>query len=231
MITYNTIFKLLGYILIKGNNELLKIMFALQTKLNIKTNGDIWLEGKTKEGRGINWYRCIYMEAAEAIDSFNWKHWKDINSADDWHNLLVELVDIWHFIMSEAIRLNISYSEINTKFVANKNRQKLIDKLELIMQLSLDASINNKPTIIAIISEFICAIGYAGMDICDLYNRYIVKNQLNIFRQDNGYKSGNYQKIWQGKEDNVVAFEIMAKGNISPDELYLQLQLHYSNIQ
>jgi hypothetical protein len=40
----------------------------LQQKLNDATNGLIWTEGATKEGRQISWLRCIYMEAAEAID-------------------------------------------------------------------------------------------------------------------------------------------------------------------
>jgi hypothetical protein len=35
------------------------------------------------------------MEAAEAIDSFNWKHWKDIEGEPDLDNAKVELVDIW----------------------------------------------------------------------------------------------------------------------------------------
>ena len=54
-------------------------MFALQKQLNDETNGEIWIEGITKENRKISWYRGIYMEVAEAIDSFNWKHWKNIN--------------------------------------------------------------------------------------------------------------------------------------------------------
>ena len=59
-------------------------MYKLQDKLNRDTNGAEWAtSGMTKEGREINWLRCIYMETAEAIDSMNWKHWKDINSSDD----------------------------------------------------------------------------------------------------------------------------------------------------
>ena len=52
-------------------------MFVLQKQLNDYTNGEIWIEGITKENRKISWYRGIYMEVAEAIDSFNWKHWKN----------------------------------------------------------------------------------------------------------------------------------------------------------
>ena len=45
-----------------------------------------WIKGVTKDNRKIDWFRCIYMEAAEAIDSLNWKHWKDINKPDDMNN-------------------------------------------------------------------------------------------------------------------------------------------------
>jgi hypothetical protein len=44
-------------------------MFALQKQLNDETNGEIWITGVTKENRKISWYRGIYMEVAEAIDS------------------------------------------------------------------------------------------------------------------------------------------------------------------
>ncbi len=210
---------------------LIKTMFELQTQLNEKTNGLSWLQGITKDGRDINWNRCIYMETAEAIDSFNWKHWKDIGASDDWDNLLVEIIDIWHFLMSEAIRLNFNYHNVNSNFIANKNRIELIKSLEKLMQLSLMASITNNNNINDIFAVFIEILSYAGMDIKELYNRYIIKNQLNIFRQDNGYKEGSYNKIWHGKEDNVIAFEIMANNNISPDELYKQLSVIYSKIK
>ena len=62
-------------------------MFDLQRQLNDHTNGVMWVDGITKENRNISWYRCIYMEAAEAIDSFNWKHWKSIHTDPDWANI------------------------------------------------------------------------------------------------------------------------------------------------
>jgi hypothetical protein len=69
----------------------IKQMFELQQKLNDATNGLIWTEGATKEGRQISWLRCIYMEAAEAIDSFNWKHWKDIEGEPDLILLIIPI--------------------------------------------------------------------------------------------------------------------------------------------
>ena len=62
------------------NVEILENMLKLQQKLNDETNGLNWEEGYTKEGKLISWRRCIYMECAELIDSFSWKHWKNITS-------------------------------------------------------------------------------------------------------------------------------------------------------
>ena len=88
-------------------------MVELQIELNKITNGDKWLEGITREGAIINWGRCIYMETAELIDSFPWKHWKDINAAPDIENIKMELVDIWHFIISSQIELHYKRGEEN----------------------------------------------------------------------------------------------------------------------
>jgi hypothetical protein len=35
------------------------------------------------------------------------------------------------------------------------------------------------------------------------------KNCLNVFRQENGYKKGEYTKIWYGKEDNHYLVEFL----------------------
>ncbi len=206
-------------------------MVELQRHLNNSTNGSNWVDGTTKDGRMINWNRCIYVEAIEALDSFNWKHWKDINTSDDWDNLLVELVDIWHFLMSEA--LTLGHPIILPKLNVNKNRAQLIIQLEIIAKLALDSSLvskNRSGNIEEMLKSFFSAIACANLPIADLYCRYVVKNQLNILRQDYGYKYGNYQKIWHGKEDNVVAFKLMTDNNFTPSELYQELKKVYVNL-
>ena len=202
-------------------------MLDLQLQLNNNTNGEIWLDGKTKEGRQINWHMCIYMEAVEALDSFNWKHWKDINSNDDMDNIKVEIIDIWHFVMSEAIYQKntdfLSAFENNTTVF---NREKTIQSLEKLVNIA-----SGYQDINAIAVEFFNTLKYAGLSIQDLYKNYLVKNILNKFRQDNGYKNGTYLKNWNGVEDNVVAFEIIEKqGDISPNELYQELEEHYKTL-
>jgi hypothetical protein len=43
----------------------------------------------------------------------------------------------------------------------------------------------------------------------ELYRRYVGKNVLIFFRQDNGYKDGIYRKTWEGREDNEHLVELM----------------------
>ena len=210
-------------------------MFKLQKKLNDATNGEIWTEGATKEKRIISWHRCIYMEAAEAIDSFNWKHWKDIEAEHDWENARVELVDIWHFIMSEGIHIGDSrYAEAFLEIVPEKepNGDKLIEIIERLLAASAQSCVDHEYNRYhEVVNHFFSAIKEIGMDIDDLYKRYVVKNQLNQFRQDHGYKNGTYIKIWGDVEDNVIAFQIMEdQPEISPEVLYQELESKYKEI-
>ena len=175
------------------------------------------------------------MEVAEAIDSFNWKHWKNINDEPDWDNIRVELVDIWHFVMSESIRINDqSYANkhLDMKAKGDFDSDVLISLLEKMLKLSVVSSIDKEINNIREITDtFFIIISQLGIDVENLYKRYIVKNQLNTFRQQNGYKDGSYMKIWGGVEDNVVAFDIMNMNpKITPTELYDKLDSVYSKL-
>ena len=219
------------------------LMLQLQNQLNDATNGDKWTEGITKNGRDINWKRCIYMECAEMIDSFSWKHWKSLNQEADWDNLQIEVVDVWHFIMSLAIEnyslnlkggiedlaLNISQSTSFSKIdVQSKNfdtQENVIEKVENLIRLSLE---KEKFDIDMLISEFFDLAVMSGLDLNTLYRLYVGKNILNQFRQDNGYKDGSYIKVWNGEEDNVVMKRIWENNaDIQPDILYKELAKIY----
>ncbi len=80
-------------------------MLRLQQSLNDSTNGEGWEYGVTKGGKVIDWNRCIYMEVAELVNSYPWKHWKGVDAQPDYENIKIEIVDIWHFVMSEALRV------------------------------------------------------------------------------------------------------------------------------
>lgn len=219
------------------------LMLQLQADLNEATNGEKWTSGITKNGKVINWRRCIYMECAEMIDSFTWKHWKNIDQEADWDNLQVEVVDVWHFIMSLAIEnysqtlrgqvedlaINISESEsfkkIDTQEELFANQDETIHMIESIM---IDTLSRGPLDLEKLISDFFDLVVMSGLNLESLYNLYVGKNILNQFRQDNGYKDGTYIKVWAGEEDNVVMKKILEQNSdIKPDELYKELTKLY----
>jgi len=207
-------------------------MFTLQDKLNTNTNGKNWKSGITNKGKEINWNRCIYMEAAEAIDSFpTWKHWKNIDAKPNWDNLKIEIVDIWHFIMSEMIvkygieesveRCYYFYDTTNFKQLAKKFS--MFDILEDIM---LDSLLKRVPYEMF----FVAVRKIKNFNMDDIYSLYIGKNCLNQFRQEHGYKEGTYIKEWNGKEDNVYMQNLMKDNpSMNYDELYASLEEIYRN--
>ena len=219
------------------------LMIQLQNQLNDATNGEDWTKGLTKNGRVIDWKRCIYMECAEMIDSFSWKHWKSLDQATDWDNLQIEVIDVWHFIISLAIEnyathfkggvddlaINISHLSSFSKIeIENKSfdtQGNIITKVENIMRLCLDLG---ELEIEKLIEEFFELVVMSGLDLQSLYRLYVGKNILNQFRQDNGYKDGSYVKVWGKEEDNVVMMRIWQEsGDVAPDLLYKELAKSY----
>jgi dimeric dUTPase (all-alpha-NTP-PPase superfamily) len=217
-------------------------MLELQQQLNDATNGKNWEAGVTKNGKKIDWRRCIYLETAELIESYPWKHWKNIDASPDYENIKIELVDIWHFIMSEALRIykidglgdieklsqNIismeAYSELESGVDRNLDVYEQIALVEeMIKRLFCEDDINE------LINIFLKTTANLALNLSTLYALYIGKNILNKFRQDHGYKDGSYIKIWNGEEDNVVMQKLLQeKSNITPDELYESLKVAYS---
>ena len=222
------------------------LMLQLQNQLNNATNGEEWVKGITKNGKKINWKRCIYMESAEMIDSFPWKHWKAIDAEPDWDNLKIEVVDVWHFIMSLAIEFytkemmggiediaihaaNLeAFSLIDNNHARFDEQDVIMSKIEDIMRdvLSLE-----KLDLDALFTHFFELVSMSGLNLHSLYLLYIGKNVLNQFRQDNGYKEGTYIKTWDGDEDNVWMQKILEENpDIRPEELYRELAKLYHQV-
>jgi len=229
-----------------NRKTMLTEMFLLQQKLNDDTNGLGWEKGYNKHDRIINWRRCIYMECAELIDSFNWKHWKDIDISPDWNNITIELVDIWHFIMSLGLEeyKNKNLGNINdlvsyvsdTKYFdefctdsihpSDDDSLSIINSIEHMMKDTLVQENFYKIT-----DDFFSSAIECGLSMEDLYKYYLGKNILNGFRQDNGYKEGTYKKIWNGKEDNDVMMRILEEdSSLTAETLYTKLKEAYSSL-
>ena len=217
-------------------------MLSLQQQLNDATNGENWEEGVTKNGKKIDWRRCIYLEAAELVESYPWKHWKNIDASADYENIKIELVDIWHFVMSEALRLyktdnlgtieelgqNIMAMEAYTN-LENPQDSELDSYEQIALVEEMIKVLFCSDDIDQLINSFLNVTSKLGLNLSTLYALYIGKNILNKFRQDNGYKDGSYVKVWNGEEDNVVMQGLLAnRANTTPNELYEALELAYT---
>ncbi len=217
-------------------------MLLLQQELNDATNGKDWERGITKNSKIIDWKRCIYLESAELIESYPWKHWKNIDAKPDYDNIKIEVVDIWHFIMSQMLQ---DYKNQNLGDITSLAEK--IVSLPNYLQFTQDIKPTDKDHYeqIAVVEDLLkvlfcdlsakklmqCFIEVAlqsQLNLDTLYQLYIGKNILNQFRQDHGYKDGSYIKIWGGKEDNVVMQKILEEqSSITPKELYHKLEMHY----
>lgn len=227
----------------QGNlmNKILQ-MLQLQQQLNDATNGKGWEQGITKNGKEIDWRRCAYLECAELIESYPWKHWKNIDAQPDYNNIKIETVDIWHFIMSQALEdykmqnrgsiqdlaTNITQIPTFNTFTqetkpTDKNSYQQIATVESLIKILFC-----KGSTLELIESFLTLALQSQLNLDTLYRLYIGKNILNQFRQDNGYKQGTYIKTWQGKEDNVIMQTILGKEpDITPQALYQALQDNY----
>jgi dimeric dUTPase (all-alpha-NTP-PPase superfamily) len=219
--------------------ELLE-MFELQQQLNDATNGNAWQTGVTKDGKTIDWHRCIYMESAELIDSFSWKHWKNIAAEPDWANVKIEVVDIWHFVMSEVLKQeeprDLSVATITNltsfqQFMKSEGDQRLSDLDYITHVEALMADALAKKSYIALSEKFFEIAYYSGLTFFDLYKLYLGKNVLNIFRQDHGYKEKSYIKEWNGEEDNVVMQRLLDENpSLTAKQLYDELDVIYQGL-
>jgi len=222
----------------------IETMLRLQQELNDSTNGTGWEEGTTKNNKKIDWRRCIWLEAAELVESYPWKHWKSIDADPDYANIKIEAVDIWHFVMSEALRQfsvegrgditvlaeTMTATKAYEAFVSGQPLARTDHYQEIARVERMVALLFSDAPVEAWTEQFYLVALQSGLDLDELYRLYVGKNILNRFRQDHGYKEGTYIKIWQGEEDNVVMQRILKKSeNIAPQELYALLKNAYSS--
>jgi len=220
----------------------IKAMLTLQQQLNDATNGIGWEQGRTQNGKTIDWRRCIWLEAAELVESYPWKHWKSIDSAPDYANIKIEAVDIWHFVMSEALRqfsvdgrgdiaalstamrTGEAYESFaNGPIPEHGDPYQDIAEVERLVALLFAGAPIEEWT-----AQFYRVALLSGLDLDALYRLYVGKNILNRFRQDHGYKEGSYIKIWDGLEDNVVMQRLLEGPEApSPEALYRRLEEAY----
>ncbi len=112
--------------------ELVK-MFELQDELNA------YIDKNWKSNRSLlDWSVAIFIETAELIESLDWKWWK--KQQIDLDNVLIEIVDIWHFGISAILNSIDDKKELEEQIELYLDRF-YHHKTTPILQLSFDDSI------------------------------------------------------------------------------------------
>ncbi len=92
-------------------------IFRMQEVLNKKIGVDLaHLTPEDKTKWALNYSRAMTQEIAELIDSFPWKWWAKYQKIDE-QNARVEVVDLFHFLVSLAQTLGMTAQDIYDGYV------------------------------------------------------------------------------------------------------------------
>lgn len=200
-------------------------MLELQHRMNQKVHSD-WI------AQNFEWYRAIWIECGELMEHYGYKWWK--KQTPDVEQVRLEVIDIWHFGLSALF---------NKDFDATRDLQPLAADIEselhakggadvrLATEALAEHSLRTKSFSVALFADL---MGACELSFESLYQHYVGKNVLNLFRQDNGYKDGSYRKLWQGREDNEHLMEIINSSDCTAedfsDQVYQALAHRYQSM-
>ena len=198
--------------------KLLK-MLELQDAMNSRIN-ESWREA------GNEWYRAVWVECAEMLDHYGWKWWK--HQKPDMDQVILEIVDIWHFVLSDLLEKQPSAHQIAEHLQAAFDAPSEETGIRQAIETLAEKTLVHKS---ADVAAFVGLMNAVELSLDELYRGYIGKNVLNFFRQDHGYKEGTYQKLWGGREDNEYLVEAAAELDVDDEDfqqaLYDVLSSHY----
>jgi len=184
--------------------EQILTMLEMQDAMNSKVNPD-WRQA------GSEWYRAIWTECAEMLDHYGWKWWK--HQQPDMDQVKLEIVDIWHFAMSDLLIKGGSVDEVADQIDSDLQNPEEAGDIREAIELLANATLQTHAANVPIFARL---MQLADLSFDELFRMYVGKNVLNFFRQDHGYKDGSYIKVWNGREDNEYLAEILP--SLNPDE-------------
>ena len=204
----------------KKASSMLATMAAMQEEHNIQVHQN-WRE------EGYEYYRAIWVECAEMLDHFGWKWWK--KQSPDMDQVKLELVDIWHFALSELIRSESLEEGLAVRLANIRAAEPDPELFRRAIESLAASSLNSRSFEM---DCFVDAMRSLPMELDELFELYIGKNILNRFRQNHGYKEGTYRKEWSGREDNEHLIEALNTLQVEPDQvpdvLYQELERRYA---
>lgn len=179
--------------------EQISHMLALQDELNSLIHPQ-WKE------QGFDWSTAIIDECQELLGWLGWKWWKNNYQCglteQNKKQVQVEVIDILHFYLSKEL---VDFIKDTEDAIAGE----LTGGFNLIPQLEWDDGKALVETIKSLReyasqehdwplrwTEFGAVMFIVGLSPAQVYEIYLGKYTLNIFRQKHGYKDGTYKKHW-----------------------------------
>lgn len=103
------------------SKDMLKAMFHMQEELNKRIGVDCSSMTEEEQIKWVlNYCRATTQELAELTDSVPWKWWAKYQEFDK-HNAKIEVVDLFHFIISLAMVLGMSAEDVHDVYM-QKNK-------------------------------------------------------------------------------------------------------------
>ena len=93
--------------------ELFRMQKALNERIGVQTDG---MSPEEKAKWVLNYCRAMTQEIAELTDSVPWKWWAKYQTLDE-QNARVEVVDLFHFLISAAQVLGMSADDVFDAYV------------------------------------------------------------------------------------------------------------------
>ncbi|MYK28311.1 MAG: dUTP diphosphatase [Gammaproteobacteria bacterium] len=193
-------------------------MARMQEAHNLQVHPD-W---RTKR---YEYYRAIWIECAELLDHFGWKWWKRQDA--DLAQVKLELVDIWHFGLSELLRADAVEPQLAVTLDVRPSEDSDPEGLRQAVEALANACLASQGFSV---ERFAGVMRALPMTLDELFRLYVGKNVLNGFRQDHGYKVGTYRKAWAGREDNEHLMELLDgvdEPATAAEDLYAKLETRY----
>ena len=103
------------------DTDMMNDMFAMQRSLNERIGVDTSAMSEEEQEKWIlNYCRAMTQELAELTDSVPWKWWAKYQTFDK-QNARVEVIDLFHFLISLAQVLGMSAADVHELYM-KKNR-------------------------------------------------------------------------------------------------------------
>lgn len=216
----------------KPNDNLIAWVFKVQEDLGIQQ---------------IAYGNALMVEAGEFLTEYGYKWWKKTYSSIERAKL--ELVDMLHFMLSIAVYeearfrklssgLDDAYHEEIGGAISDRIEDRLASNYEEgrvskhVANINLQAAnfqLGNIVNVSSMFESFFYCCKAVGFSFTEMYEAYVGKNALNIFRYTNGFFDGTYNKQWNIDgvltDDSEVVQNVIdeMKGKVNIDDVYNRL--------